>query len=309
MASGVPSSTSSEIPSFPQTSLVKLSAFLALFPPPSTASLSTPAQFANLLLAVHPSLAFMPAASWRLFEEALETAGLGEWTGGIAEAEFGQVGVGGEGIMGWRLEGIKRKSKCEATLTFSRGGVEQVELVVSAGPLAFAPYPLTAKDNPQLLLTPRFEHLLTSLFQLHALGTFDLAFLPPSSSLQSSSSSTTLLIEHFASLLGYELETLHLYKELGGREIWMRRVVRGSEGEKGVTSWEPSLLTRGAMEGKLVHLEGIDTLGATAGSLGRLLCDREAELWEGKRLVGPLKDGEVSFGSFLVSVFDPDGPS
>ena len=46
----------------------------------------------------------------------------------------------------------------------------------------------------------------------------------------------------------------------------------------------------------MVHLEGIDALGATVGSLGRLLGEREGELWEGKRLVGgePLSVEEVS---------------
>lgn len=151
------------------------------------------------------------------------------------------------------------------------------------------------------------RHLLISLLQLHALKIFDISILPPSSSLQSSSSSTTLLISTFASLLGYELETLHLYKEsesaccsreqgvlsectddtfncdtVGGRELWMRRVVQTG----GLTSWEPSLLTKAATSGKLLHLEGIDTIGQTAGSLGRILMDRESELWEGKRLVG-----------------------
>lgn len=297
MASGIPAGAGAEIPSFPQTALSKLSTFVSLFPLPADPSLSTPAQFGNLLLTMHPSLAFMLPASWKSLEDALDNAGLGEWVAGLADADLSQVGAKSEGIFGWTLQSIARKADREATLTFSRGGVESIQLDVPAGPLPFATYPISASDYPHLHLTPRFDHLLTSLIQLHALGSFDISFLPPSSSLQSSSSSTTILIELFASLLGYELETLHLYKELGGREIWMRRVVNsGAEGtsKSGVTSWEPSLLTKGAWEGKLVHLEGIDTLGATAGSLGRLLCDREGELWEGKRLVGPLKEGEVS---------------
>jgi von Willebrand factor A domain-containing protein 8 len=35
----------------------------------------------------------------------------------------------------------------------------------------------------------------------------------------------------------------------------------------------------------LVHLSGLDSIGATAGSLSRLFQDREFELWEGKRMV------------------------
>jgi von Willebrand factor A domain-containing protein 8 len=49
--------------------------------------------------------------------------------------------------------------------------------------------------------------------------------------------------------------------------------------------WFPSALVEGATSGKLVHLSGLDSIGATAGSLSRLFQDREFELWEGKRMV------------------------
>lgn len=294
MASGVTSSE--DVPGFPQTSLLKLARFLTIFPPPH-ASLSTPSQFANLLLAIHPSLSYITPPSWGALEAAFEGAGLGEWSTGVAECDPADVGLLGEGIWGWRLASIERSGERSAKVTFVRGGgAEKLVVDVPAGPRPFAPFPLQA--TPTFHLTPRFEHLLASLFQLHALGRFDISVLPPSSSLQSSSSSTTVLIATFAQLLGYELETIHLYKELGGREIWMRRVVDSGVGggKAGVTGWEPSPLVKGAWEGKLVHLEGIDALGATVGSLGRLLGEREGELWEGKRLVGgePLSVEEVS---------------
>lgn len=305
MASGVTSST--EIPSFPQTALLKLTAFLSVFPPPARAELSTSAQFMNMLLAIHPALSYINAESWRSLENAFgnEGAGLGDWTNGIAECDAAVVGLTGQGIMGWELIAIDRSSPTTASLTFTRGGVEKNVVEVAAGPLDFATYPLV-KDSEELHLSPRFQHLLTSLFQLHALKDFDIAFLPASSSLQTSSSSTTVIISTFAALLGYSLETVHLYKELGGREIWMRRVVENgilregatSSGKKeaGTTGWELSPLLKGALEGKLVHLEGIDAIGATAGSLSRLLNEREGELWEGKRIVGgeTLTEAEVS---------------
>lgn len=299
MASGVTSSE--DVPGFPQTSLQKLAHFLAIFPPPHS-SLSTPSQFANLLLAIHPSLSYITPPSWRALETAFEGAGLGEWSAGVAECDPADVGLLGEGIWGWRLASIERSGERSAKVTFVRGGgAEKVVVDVPAGPRPFEPFPLQA--TPTFHLTPRFEHLLASLFQLHALGRFDISVLPPSSSLQSSSSSTTVLIATFAKLLGYELETIHLYKEIGGREIWMRRVVESGVGggKAGVTGWEPSPLVKGAWEGKLVHLEGIDALGATVGSLGRLLGEREGELWEGKRLVGgePLSVEEVRFSSFV----------
>ena len=54
-----------------------------------------------------------------------------------------------------------------------------------------------------------------------------------------------------------------------------------------------SSLTDGVWEGRLVHLSGIDVIGPTAGSLSRLLQDREAELWEGKRIVQQADKDEV----------------
>ena len=55
-----------------------------------------------------------------------------------------------------------------------------------------------------------------------------------------------------------------------------------------------SPLIEGAWQGRLVHLSGMDVIGSTAGSLARLVQDREVELWEKKRIVRRLADGEVS---------------
>ncbi|KAM0790964.1 hypothetical protein ACM66B_004269 [Microbotryomycetes sp. NB124-2] len=285
MASGITSSD--EVPMFPQTALSKMTKFLTVFPPPADPSLVSTEQAINLLLSLHPSLAYMDRAMWRSLDAAFESAHAGDWFGEMAESDPAGVAASGEGIMGWRLDAISRASERTASLSFSRGGIERVDVEVAAGGLPFSPYPLNDVDYPGLYQTPRFDHLLTSLFQLHALGNNDIAFVPPSSSLQNSSGSTSLLIQAFASLLGYELETFHLYKELGGRELLMRRVIETDEHGvgKGVTRWEPSLLTTAATQGSLVHLESIDTLGPTANSIGRLFNDREAELWEGKRLV------------------------
>jgi hypothetical protein len=82
----------------------------------------------------------------------------------------------------------------------------------------------------------------------------------------------------------------------------MRRTVENGIGEgakaAGTTSWEPSPLIKGALSGTLIHLEGIDALGATVGILSRIVGEREAELWEGQRLVAgvPLSDEEKASG-------------
>ncbi|KAJ7787350.1 hypothetical protein B0H14DRAFT_2203295, partial [Mycena olivaceomarginata] len=74
---------------------------------------------------------------------------------------------------------------------------------------------------------------------------------------------------------GSNAEAVHMYKELGGRELFMRRRIL----DGGATEWEPSAIIEAAWAGKLVHLSGLDVIGPTAGALARLVQDRETELW------------------------------
>ena len=53
--------------------------------------------------------------------------------------------------------------------------------------------------------------------------------------------------------------------------------------------------------GRLVHLSGLDVIGSTAGSLSRVVQDRETELWEGKRIVGEATPQEVEQGQLSVA--------
>ena len=54
-----------------------------------------------------------------------------------------------------------------------------------------------------------------------------------------------------------------------------------------------SPLIEGAWAGRLLHLSGLDVIGPTAGSLSRIVQDREIELWEGRRIVGDASPEEV----------------
>jgi hypothetical protein len=63
-----------------------------------------------------------------------------------------------------------------------------------------------------------------------------------------------------------------------------------------------SPLIEAAWSGRLLHLSGLDVIGSTAGSLSRMLQDREIELWEGKRIVGSATRPEV--GSQFVLIFN-----
>lgn len=44
-----------------------------------------------------------------------------------------------------------------------------------------------------------------------------------------------------------------------------------------------------------MHLAGLDVIGSTAGSLARFMQDREIELWEKRRVVRRILDGEVCY--------------
>lgn len=55
------------------------------------------------------------------------------------------------------------------------------------------------------------------------------------------------------------------------------------------------MLVEAAWMGKLVRLDGLDTLGSTAGAIARLAQDRECELWEGKRIVRSASEDEVRY--------------
>ncbi|GAA5826620.1 hypothetical protein JCM11251_002821 [Rhodosporidiobolus azoricus] len=285
IASGV-SDTIGDLPLFPQTALLKLARFLSIFPPPLSEidSSVTSSRLLGLLLVVHPALAHASTASKRSLEEALKGAGFpSSQCEGIAELDHAvEAAKSDRGVMGWRLEKVERvqADDRQAQATFSLPTSQEVSVSVAAGSLPLATFP--PESTSELHIAPRFLHLLTSLVQLHALQAFDIAFVPSSATASTaSSSSTSLVLTTFASLLGYPLNALHLYKELSGRELWMRRVAGGIGG---VTGWEDSPFVKGAKEGELVWLEGLDTIGATAGSLGRVWTDREGELWEGKRL-------------------------
>ena len=302
MASGIEADSRTEVPLFPQTTLVKLARFLAVFPLPSDPSLVTPADFFQLLLLAHPTLAYSGKPARRALEEALVAAGLGAWAEGLSDVDLSAAtSTSADGIMGWRLVDVKAGEKDKAVATFSRVGCDNVVVPVSAGSLPFSTFP--PQSTVDLHITPRFTHLLTSLFQLHALSTFDISFVPMAPTVQASSASTSLLLSTFASILGYELESLHLYKELGGRELWMRRVVGGTGG---VTSWEESPLVQSARAGRLVVLDGFDTLSATFNSLSRLFNDRQGELWEGKRLTASSSaDGKAAGGEGVLVAIHP----
>ncbi|KXN92823.1 von Willebrand factor A domain-containing protein 8 [Leucoagaricus sp. SymC.cos] len=137
--------------------------------------------------------------------------------------------------------------------------------------------------------------LLTSFMQAHAFG-WDVSLIPPTI-LPSALTSTSTLVRVFSRLLGYDSEMLHMYKELGGCELLMRRKIE----DGGATSWEPNPLVEALWSGRLLHLSGLDIIGSTAGSLSWMFQDHEAKLWEGKRIVGYASPDKIQASKLLVA--------
>lgn len=209
------------IPPFPQTALTKLRALIHLFPPPPDL---TPSQLARLFLTLHPILVHSAFQAWAILGRQTQEAGLGE-LGSPSMISNNEC----TGLLRYCISSIDRVNNTTARLTFD--GPSRVQIVVPAGPLCLRPFPFTEKLDFQL--TPRFMGLLTCFMQAHALD-WDISFVPPAV-LSSASTSTSTLVKVFGDLLGYDTEVWHMYKELGGRELYMRRRIENG----GATTWEP----------------------------------------------------------------------
>ncbi|KAI8828154.1 AAA domain-containing protein [Chytriomyces cf. hyalinus JEL632] len=123
--------------------------------------------------------------------------------------------------------------------------------------------------------TPRQTQLLSILMQCHVLN-----HIPCVVGTNGSGKSTS--IHRFAEALGYERETIHLYRDMTARDLIARRGTRAD----GSTCWQDSGLISAAKEGKLAILDGIEwlTSGALA-SLQRFLEDGQVELPDNSSLL------------------------
>ncbi|TEB25531.1 hypothetical protein FA13DRAFT_1738248 [Coprinellus micaceus] len=268
----------STLPPFPQTALAKLRGLLQMFPPPDEL---TPGQLGRLVVTLHPALTHSPLQGWAILSRHTQEAGLPELGSPSMSSPTENLG-----LLGYHLQAIERINGQTARVIFAPpSGCKPVTVNVPAGPRQFREFPFVG--NLDFNPTTRFMGLLTTFFQAHALG-WDISLIPPA---------LPTLVKFFGQLLGYDHETLHVYKELGGRELVMRRRIK----DGGATSWEPSPLIDGVWSGRLVHLSGLDVIGSTAGSLSRVVQDRETELWEGKRIVGEATPQELGQGQLSVA--------
>jgi hypothetical protein len=212
------------LPPFPQTALAKLRSLVERFPPPNKLS---PSQLARLFLTIHPGLIHAPFQAWAILSRQTQESGLGElgnpWMSSVDE----QIG-----LFGYHVSAITRVDDNTAQTTFNAPpGLQPVSLSVSAGAKQLRRFPFGG--NLEFNPTTRFMGLLTSFLQAHALG-WDISLIPPALP-STASTSTTTLVRIFGQILGYDSEAIHMYKELGGRELVMRRKIE----KGGATVWEP----------------------------------------------------------------------
>ncbi|THH04442.1 hypothetical protein EW146_g10173 [Bondarzewia mesenterica] len=274
----------SALPAFPQTAIQKLNKLLAVFPPPSRLS---SAQLSRLLLTLHPALIHAPFQAWAVLSSQIEQVGLGV-LGAMHSTNGKDIG-----LLGYQALSINRVDANTACIIFSSPDGTTQSVDVPAGPNQLRLFPFVGKQ--EFFATERFLGLLTCFLQAHALG-WDISYIPPALP-STASCSTSLLVKVFGEILGYETEAVHMYKELGGRELLMRRKIE----DGGATTWETSPLVEGARVGRLVHLSGLDVIGLTAGSLARLTQDREIELWGTKRIVSHASETEIAGGDLSMA--------
>jgi hypothetical protein len=183
----------------------------------------SPNQLAMLVLTIHPALAYAPFVAWALLSRQTEEAGIGT----LGNPHLGSP-EDAKGLLGYSTTAIERVDVKTVKVTFVSPDGTQSIVQAPAGPR-----PLRSFDLDSNFASPRFKGLLSAFLQAHALG-WDISYIPPVLPSTASCSTSTLIVV-FASLLGYEVETIHLYKELGGREIVMRRKIEND----GSTTWEP----------------------------------------------------------------------
>lgn len=132
--------------------------------------------------------------------------------------------------------------------------------------------------NPNFVLLEHQIQFLSEILIDHFLG-YDVCVV------SEKGEGKTLLIRMFANVLGFNgkrFQIVHLYKDMSSRDLFQRRVTN----EKGDTNWELNSLVKGAIEGGLVVLDGLDKMKAESLTvLKRLLEDRECELFDGTKLM------------------------
>ncbi|KAJ3223480.1 von Willebrand factor A domain-containing protein 8 [Clydaea vesicula] len=142
-----------------------------------------------------------------------------------------------------------------------------VKLVVNAGS-----HPSQKFQN--FVTTEFHQKILNTMFFLHSVTDFCLIGPP--------GVGKSAIVRLFSRKLGYNVETIPMYRDLSSRDLLQRRGTSGV----GDTSWEYSPLVKAAIEGSIAVLDGIEVLSfGTISILKTLILERFCFLPDGSLLL------------------------
>ncbi|KAL6064918.1 von Willebrand factor A domain-containing protein 8 [Balamuthia mandrillaris] len=173
-------------------------------------------------------------------------------------------------------EGEWRK---QVQLRYGGGANETVSVDVRAGPHPPA-------SLPHFVPSSASSAVLANMLVDHAVDK-DICIIGEKGSGKST------IARQFARMLGYETECMMLYKDMSTQDLLQRRATAYTQDEEGSSNnrtpsscWEPSPLIRAAIHGRVAILDNIDRLPiSTLSVLQNLICERQATLIDGRRLV------------------------
>ncbi|KNC84900.1 hypothetical protein SARC_02908 [Sphaeroforma arctica JP610] len=180
---------------------------------------------------------------------------------------------------------------CQAVVSMSlstdaKGVEDTVSLVVPVGPnLKSMETPALAVPNvgdsfpnfgDTFIATPAHVQVLSDMVVDHSLGR-DLCLVG------GKGEGKSVLARAFGAYLGYQTETIQLFKDMTARDLLQRRSTCAVTGD---TTWHDSPIVTAALSGQLAVLDGLHRLPFdTLVVLHRLIYDRELQLFDGVRLV------------------------
>ncbi|GBG24399.1 von Willebrand factor A domain-containing protein 8 [Hondaea fermentalgiana] len=161
------------------------------------------------------------------------------------------------------------------TFAFESPSGHAVELQGHVGPqLAVGASKRVELDSRPFHAIDEHEMIMSAMAQDHCVGRDVVLLGEPGSG-------KSRLAEHFSERLGYQTTLFSLYKDMSARDLLQRRTTDS----QGNTGWEYSPLVNAAIRGEMLILDGIDRVDPeTLTVIQRLVCDREAELFDGKLL-------------------------
>lgn len=274
-----------ELPRFPEFGLLSVKSLLELFPGlPEAMALHS--AYPWTLLPLSPQQRLKVQSGLKMYNLELPTAQQYALKGVELQARVlknpHQTSDLNRNSFWWKVTVFSSAEGGRARLSFQMPGAPESRALCPCGA-----WPSGFEDVTKRL-APSQRSLLARMLQDHAAG-MDLCLVGERGV------GKTLLAKAFADVLSYRSYSVFCFKDrredsvgscgedMTARELTLRRATD----QQGNTIWQASPLMQAVLEGGLAILDGIHRLpcGALAETLGRLLCDRAADLPDGTKLV------------------------